>query len=479
MNRALSENVAGCPAAAASLGQMAAAINWMLCLTVSVGALLAPALWNRFPVVFFDTGGYMSRVMEMDLVPGRSFFYGLFLWAASLGWWSFWGPVLVQSLFALWLIYLMLRCHDLPSGPLPTTLFSLGLVASTGISWYTSQLMPDVLVPLVAIALWLLGFRWQRLARAERWGLAGVALLGLLSHMSCMALAIGLSIVTLVARGVVAKRGWKLPVTCWPPVAVVASSLVLMPMVHLALVGEACYTPGGSAFVFGSLVQEGIAQRWLKEHCPVPGIKLCTRQERLPTTADDFLWGGTSPFLDLGGWDGAEPELSRLVRECVKAYPGQVAWAAIRATARQLVKVATGDGLDEIHNHTRWVFSNRSPRIAREFIDANQQQGLVTQPLFDTLNLVHIPIAHLSLMGLFLAIGWGLRAKRYDLMGLASFTLLALLGNAFICGALSNPHDRYQSRVVWLATMVVAMTAVSWWQLRSEKQPCPDTPQPE
>jgi hypothetical protein len=34
---------------------------------------------------------------------------------------------------------------------------------------------------------------------------------------------------------------------------------------------------------------------------------------------------------------------------------------------------------------------------------------------------------------------------------------LALLGNAFVCGVISGPHDRYGSRLVWIATFVVLM----------------------
>jgi hypothetical protein len=90
--------------------------------------------------------------------------------------------------------------------------------------------------------------------------------------------------------------------------------------------------------------------------------------------------------------------------------------------------------------------------------------------LFDALNLVHVPVAGLSLLGLLPVIGWGLCVRRHDLAGAAVFTLLALLGNAFICGALSNPHDRYQSRLVWLATLIIAMAAVSGWQLRASKR---------
>ena len=433
---------------------------WPLCLIASLAALLAPALWNGFAVVFYDTGGYVEAALEMKLVPGRSLFYGLFLWAASLGWWSFWGPALAQALAVVWLIRLLLRCHDLPAGPLAVGGFSLGLSALTGVSWYAAQLMPDVLVPLTALALWLLGFRWLRLGRIERAGLGLVALLGLLSHMSCLALAMGLVLVTLAGR--LFCRRWPLHITLAPPVAVVATALILMPLLHLTLTGKGGYTPGGPTFLFGRLVQDGIAQRWLAEHCPAPGIKLCALQHRLPTTADDFLWGGLSPFLDIGGWTGdSEPELKQLTRAAVLAYPGMTLWTTLRSTAQQMVKVATGDALEEDHHDTRGILADLLPGMAPSFKAARQQQDQVTQELFDRLNLIHLPVALASVFALLPLALLCLRAGRHDLAALALFVFLALLGNAFICGALSNPHDRYQSRLVWLAPLVVAMIALA------------------
>ena len=41
--------------------------------------LLAPALWNRYPLLQYDTGGYLARWYEGYLVPSRSTVFGLFL----------------------------------------------------------------------------------------------------------------------------------------------------------------------------------------------------------------------------------------------------------------------------------------------------------------------------------------------------------------------------------------------------------------
>jgi hypothetical protein len=38
------------------------------------------------------------------------------------------------------------------------------------------------------------------------------------------------------------------------------------------------------------------------------------------------------------------------------------------------------------------------------------------------------------------------------------FVTVALLANAFACGALSGPHDRYGARIVWIATLTAAIT---------------------
>jgi hypothetical protein len=35
--------------------------------------------------------------------------------------------------------------------------------------------------------------------------------------------------------------------------------------------------------------------------------------------------------------------------------------------------------------------------------------------------------------------------------------MLALFGNAVVCGVLSNPHDRYGARMVWIAGLIVLL----------------------
>jgi hypothetical protein len=52
----------------------------------------------------------------------------------------------------------------------------------------------------------------------------------------------------------------------------------------------------------------------------------------------------------------------------------------------------------------------------------------------------------------------GVRRETYaDLGSLAATTTVVLLANAAVCGVLSNPHDRYGARMVWIAPLVLTL----------------------
>jgi hypothetical protein len=52
--------------------------------------------------------------------------------------------------------------------------------------------------------------------------------------------------------------------------------------------------------------------------------------------------------------------------------------------------------------------------------------------------------------------GYATWRQRIDDFALLSGTVtLAILGNAFVCGVLSGPHDRYGARMAWIATLAV------------------------
>src|SRR5258708_35988916 len=165
-------------------------LAWLAAAVVMVLALLGPALWNGFPLIFADTGGYLLRPFEGTLELGRSALYVAFLAAAIPL--EFWPSVLIQAALAVWIVTLTLRTHLDGVRPWTAVLVVLGLAALTSLPWTASQLMPDVLVPLAALALHLLAFRPGELEAAEIVGLGALAAFAIASHMSILGMGLGL-----------------------------------------------------------------------------------------------------------------------------------------------------------------------------------------------------------------------------------------------------------------------------------------------
>jgi hypothetical protein len=219
------------------------------------------------------------------------------------------------------------------------------------------------------------------------------------------------------------------------------------------LSGRLAWTPGGFGIAFGRMLQDGIVRRFLDDHCPEAQLKLCPYRDELPSTADEFLWD-YGVFNRLGRFEGLGDEMRSIVLRSLVEYPGLQLVTALEATALQLVLVATGAGVHDELQHTYGIVERFIPREVPAMRAARQQRGELG---FERLNRLHVPVALVSMLALpFLLLR--LRADPGDRLALlAGSVSVALLTNAFVCGALSGPHDRYGARLAWLATLVVLL----------------------
>jgi hypothetical protein len=107
--------------------------------------------------------------------------------------------------------------------------------------------------------------------------------------------------------------------------------------------------------------------------------------------------------------------------------------------------------------HTYGIFRDYLPQHLRLVDAAHQQKSFLT---FGPVNLIHVPVALISTALVFVMLLIAIWRRRTDDVALLTATVcLALLGNATICGVISGAHDRYGSRLVWIATFTV-MVAV-------------------
>jgi hypothetical protein len=192
----------------------------------------------------------------------------------------------------------------------------------------------------------------------------------------------------------------------------------------------------------------------LKDQCPNPSLRLCQYQTTLPTDGDWWLWDGNSPFHKLGGETGFRSEERVITRATLEQYPFMHATTAVTAAIRQFFTLKTELSIEN-NGPTIEMFKEHFPQLQASFMSARQQEKL-----FDVapLNLLHVPVAALAIGGLGVALLWRRRfAVAPELAALCLTIMLALAANAAICGIFSHPVDRYQSRLVPLAPLAIAL----------------------
>jgi hypothetical protein len=428
------------------------ATGWTIAGAAMLLALLAPALWNGFPLIYPDTGGYLARPIIGTLELGRSAFYGAFLLAGTPL--AFWSNVVVQALLMVWLIVLTLRMQGLGDRPWLALAIVVTLTLTTSLPWFASQLMPDVLFPAGVLALYLLAFG-DRLRSIERIGLCAVIAFAVASHMALLALLLGLVAALALAR---LLNITKTPRLALAPLAL-AGGLLLAPISNLLITGQFVFTPGGVSFLFGRLVEDGIVTRYLDRHCPDPSLRICPYRADLSRGYDDWLWKNDTPFWKLGGWQGYSGEERRIILATLVSDPLAHLTTAIENSLEQLVSFRTEVATDRDDNaHTLDTFRELLPRLFPQLLAARQQAAPFN---VEPLNYLHIPVAALSIAGLLGALIFRRRLRLTpQATTLCATVLLALAINAVVCGVFSHPADRYQSRLVPLAPLAL-MVAVA------------------
>jgi hypothetical protein len=438
---------------------------WAIAVAIPL-MLLVPALWNGYPLLQSDTGGYLARWYEGYLVPSRSTVFGLYLHYGENSY--FWLNLVIQALATMWILQLTLRVFGLAR---PWRLFGLCLVLSltTALPWLASMLLTDIFAGLSVLALFILVLHGDKISRNEKIALFVFIAFAAATHSATMAVLLGLCIVAWIARPFL--RGRIKIASLWQGTLTIAAGAVMLVSANYALSGQVAWTPGGFSIAFARMLQDGIVTRYLNDNCATHQFKLCPYRNQLPETADDFLWSRESVFNDLGRFAGMSDEMGYIAAHALTEYPLWQAKEALMDTGEQLLDVATGENTDHPSlMHTYGIFREFVRSNLKPVDAARQQMGHLT---FGPFNLVHVPVALFSTFLVFAFLIAAVFRKRADDVTLLMATVcLTLLGNAVICGVISGPHDRYGSRLVWITTLAV-MIAVTKRAPREDGTPDP------
>src|ERR1700722_18386855 len=439
-----------------SLPARAANPPWVWVIAAAIPLiLLTPAFWNGYPLLQSDTGGYLARWYEGYLVPSRSTVFGLYLHYGEHS--HFWLNLAIQALATMWILQLTLRVFGL-ARPWRLLGVCMLLALTTALPWLASMLLTDIFAGLSVLSLFILVLHGGKVSRSEKAALFVFAAFAAATHSATMAVLLGLCCVGWIARPWLRER---IPVShLMQGTLTIAAGAVMLVSANYALSGQLAWTPGGYAIAFARMLQDGIVTRYLNDHCATQHFKLCPYRNELPETADDFLWSRETVFNRLGRFRGMNDEMGYIAVDALTEYPLWQAEEALLATGEQMLKVATGENTDHpTMMHTYGIFREYLQKQLKVVDAARQQKSFLT---FGPVNLIHVPVALISTALVFVMLITGAVRRRTDDVTLLMATVcLALLGNAAICGIISGAHDRYGSRLVWIATFAVMIAALT------------------
>ncbi|MBN8874712.1 MAG: hypothetical protein J0H67_17880 [Rhodospirillales bacterium] len=416
---------------------------------IGVLLLLWPAAWNGYPIVFSDTGTYLSQAIEHYLGWDRPPVYSLFLLPLHLRL-TTWPVIAAQTVLAIHTLALTCRCFGAqPSGWLPLLAF---LATLTWLPWLVCDLTPDLFTALLVLVLALLVLTPERLGPVERLWLAGFAAFMIATQLSSLPLAAALLSVLLPFRrrlGAAAPLRW--PLALAPPLLAVVTLMAI----NLAGHGRAAISPYGNVFLLARVIYDGPGLAALRHACPQAGWRLCAELDPLPPDSDAFLWRPDSPIMRAGGHKQVSAEADAIIRAALRSDPLGEAAAFLRNWGQQLTRFASGDGLEPWPETVTPVLLRDFPaREAATYAAARQARGeLAVPPL---LAASHAVTGVGGLVLCLLALPRRLRA-RDPIAGLIVAIVVALLAGAAITGGLSMPHDRYQARLMWLPAFAAGL----------------------
>jgi hypothetical protein len=388
---------------------------------------------------------------------GRSIYYGMLL---KLGdaYGMMWPSIALQAAVLL----LALALTFLNTTGLSWSAFSvlvILLACTTPVAFFASRLMPDMFAGIAILAtanLIVYAEQMDRVCLLAWIGLLGAALLFHSTHvLVALVILFGFLLYRVFLRGSASWTGLGAVFFC----------------IVLAFAGDAAFSiatmkafgvaPIRPPFLTARVVADGPGEAYLKSSCPDSGFAACRFIDRLPTTAGNFLW--SSDAANGGVFTPADPatrralsnEQFRFVLAVLRYDPLGEATAMARNTLKQIGMVSMFEF--NLNRDDRNEFRQElPPRYLKAAEQTRSWDDSMPVALMSTVVLIVLLMAASYVV-------WIILLPRYrsiddrNLERLAVIVIIGILLNAFVCGAMSDPYDRYQSRVVWLVPLVAAL----------------------
>jgi len=333
---------------ARGFADLALASGWartLACVVTIAVALMLPALWNGYPVLYFDTVDYVSMGFTWQLPPYRTAGYGFLAlagWAAH----TIWATLIVQAVFAAYVLFEAWRLLAPEVRGWRLAVLSLFALTLTSLPWVASTIMPDIFTAPAVLLCLMLAMHGDALSSARK--VVFVILLGIacMAHPTHVTMVAGL-LACIWVMSWLARRGWAfMPMRSGGVAAGLVLGLVLSLATNWMVTGRVFLAPRTTPLLtFAVLFERGLGERYLAETCDKPGeyqSVFCPYRNDLPNEANQLLWHNGS-LWKAGGWEKVPPKSAEDLKIIIKRYPVEFITDALQLTAEQLVVMRIHD----------------------------------------------------------------------------------------------------------------------------------------
>ena len=448
-------------------------------LVIGVLILIGPAIQNGFPILHSDSGTYLLEGFGKKIPVSRPLSYCLFVRFTSYIF-SIWSVVIMQALMTYWMIWLTANTLVGKKNTAWIPFVAVAILGSTtGISYYASQIMPDIFLPIAMMGIFVLILR-------ENLPVRTIILIGLIVWISLIVHMSNIPIITGVSLGLIAlfminQRTFKVIFQGKFIVLyiILLISWVTNPLISLGY-GEGFRTSNSSHIVFFSrLLQAGAAQEYIKDKCKEDDqYYLCEYLDVIDgyNRLDVFLWNDTSFLYDHPckekTWDAcwrdrneefgkvnseilSHPASSKIYREAV--------WNDFLLQQRSFE--LTGYVSFKSGSHIDYPIKRYYAKDRNSFLNSRQAQATLN---FREQNTI---IRWTVILSLIMLIGMVIKNRKYlDLKSpffiFFLITLATWLANGVLVAALAVVSNRFLGRFIWLVPLLVILMIYREYNVR-------------
>ena len=420
---------------------------------ILIGTLISCFIgfYNSYPLVYSDTGSYLSSGFLGEVPLDRPIFYGLFLRHISLSA-SPWLIIIVQSFLTNWLLHTTLSIFF---EGIKRNLFFLSsiliLTLTTGFSYNISILLPDIFCAIALLSLINLLIN-SNLSKTKIFLISILFVFSLTTHLSNIP-TIGIVLIVINILNFIKKRQKKTLLFPFKKIIISFSlflfASLLIPTVNYLNGSNFRLSNASHVFTINHLIQCGVMEEYLKDNCENSDFTLCKFKNDL---TDGFLWDKESVLYKTGGWNKNKDEYNTIISQIFSnpKYWPLLIQKSIEYTSKQYFTFETSVFPPQLkgsapYGQIEWRFHDS----LREYTSSKQNRNQLSTKFLNIIEtfLILISLLFISITVIYKNISSVIKP---NFKNISILLLLYSFINSAVTSNLSTVDARYQNRWIWL-----------------------------